>query len=43
MCPREIVCTVYVILAYNNIYCRNALLLDFGENLNVDGNFKEQG
>lgn len=41
MCPREIVCTVYVILAYK--YYRNALLLDIGENLNVDGNFKEQG
>lgn len=41
MCPRVIVCMVYVILAYK--YCRDALLLDIGGNLNVDGNFKEQG
>lgn len=41
MCPRVIVCMVYVILVYK--YCRNALLLDIGGNLNVDGNFKEQG
>ena len=42
MRPKIIASLIYTILAYKK-FCRNALLLDIGGNLNVDGNFKEQG